>query len=571
MLSLSIITFIAINKIFSNNQIANKKEKNIRFGYVILIIILLIAFTLRIIKLDELNPFIDEYYNLVAAKHLFLDGTFFYDRSKFITWILGAIFSANGGTTIFWGRFVVVIIGIINTLLIYLIGRRYNKWCGYIAAFLFATLPLAIGLARFIREYEFILLFTLSTIYLNLLFHETKKKLYLIPFITILCILGYYFFAIERNLGILLVIIINIIPFYQDIINLIRRFFNWNKIIFFTTCFILLIGVSFVGYKILIESSWFFSGLNIEKKYIYLFFYPGYNVEGSFPNWYLNINFDLLKYPIFIIFGYPLIRENKKTYHIITHYLLFIILVLPFLLFTDRYFAARYVYTAYPFFILIISTGIYLISKDIVNLLKRVHIPKFVSLIIISIFFLFFFSPYNAISSAVNQKNDQIDTRTGFTHYEERKLIQRLYELGYEGDDVVITTLPNVIIFNTNREFLKNMEQENENRRMDGTKKQGEKYYVYDYAKNVFHYHYGGFGYNYSCLDDICTKNEKQRVAQLIDSYEKGWLILDYNRNELWTIEGYPLRDFQTANSIVDYIGKVGNTIPLYIYKWDKK
>jgi hypothetical protein len=548
------------------------KDKKIKYSSIILIGILILAFALRIYKLDLRDPFIDEYYNLVAAKNFYLNGTYQYLRAPFVTHILKYVFIIFNDYSLWGARFISVLIGTINTFLIYLIGRKQEQKVGLLSSFLFATLPIAIGMSVFVREYEYYLFILLLTFFINIEYQTKRKKYLLVLLSSILIYLLYYFIKIEFSVPAILIVVSNILLLGKEIFSTIRHFYRKNKIITIIVYIILsLAGVYFL-FNMLGDLSWFLEdgSFTIHTKYIYLFFYPEYSWKTFFPTWYLGFGPGVLKFFVYLLFTYPLLRAKKNLSYIL-YYVGFGIFTIPFLILADRYFAARYVYYAFPFYILILSLGITLLIKDFLHISKKLNIKKQVASLSIFIVLLFFFSPFNAIYHTLTLKNGEIDKRTEFMHYNESKLFEKLDQLGYKEGDTVLTTMPNTFIFNKDYDFISIDNIDSPNRRLDGYIIDGEEQLAYDYAKNIFHLHYNEHSYNYSALEENYEKNEKQRISKLISEYREGWIVLDYYRNEKWTENGYNLRSFEITDSKITYLGMTTDKKPFYIYKWTKK
>lgn len=543
------------------------KPSNFKFNFVLLFLIIVISTALRIWDLDYLSPFIDEYYNLVAAKNLFINGEFNYIRAPFLTEILSYIFKLKGDITLLGARLFTAILGILNTLLIYLIAKNYNKKVGVISSYLFGVLPLAIGLSRAVREYEFYQFLFLISIFIGMEYLHKKNRFILILTLLISSLLIFYSLKIEFSLPVLFIAFINILFLVKSIFNKFLNLFYKHKKSSFIVFFILFIFALLIFNELKLVTSWLWGEVNIEKQYIHLLFYP-YYTDSILPMWFLGINISYLKYLLFLLFAYPLLRLQKIPSIITLSYFLFFSLTVPFVILSDRYFAARYIYYAMPSYIIILSSGIFLLTKDLLKILNLKKLYSKMILGILCILYLLLFSPFNAIYYTLNEKNGEIDKKTEFMHYDENALWNKLEKEGYKDGDIVISTIPNIFVFNKNYTFLTLETVDSSNRRLDGYIKNNKAHLAYEYAKNVYHLHYSEYSYNYTPLEQYIQKNEKGRVTNLIQENKDGWIILDYFRNETWTKNGYNLRSFQTLNSEIEYLGNTGGDNPFYIYKW---
>ncbi len=577
----SVTTLLLIGyNTFDNQYIRRQKQTqdiNSRFYTAILICILIVALVLRIYNLDFLPPAVDEYYNLLAAKKNFLTGSFGYPRSVFLTELLTVIYKYFG-SNIFLSRLPGVLLGVISTFLMSIIGSRISKQVGLISAYLFSVSPLAVGMARYIRDYEYLIFFFLLAIVSTLILNDFIKNVKLTKlykplfFLIVNIVLAFYFLLDTQSGGILitweaeviLLVILNMQRIWITFLSL-KQFY---KVLLMLTLGVLTLAVV---YFILTDYSWLINSFNINTDYINMLFNPIYGGSSFRLMWYPAI--PLIPSALFILFSIVPLTIEKNRITIIAFYLMLLLSLLPFVLLSDRYFGARYIYFAIPIFILILSIAI---SKvlEIVLTLPIKHYIKYACVLVLFILF----SPFNVIQGLLTEDPNYLDPKTGISHYDHKVLFDTLYNLGYKPGDKVITTRSDMFGYWMNEyTFINKEDTESYPLKRFMYKDNGE--FWYDYT-TVDHYYYissdNGYGTEYStpylgeeCLDKVCTLNEKERITKVMKKIGSGWMIIDKDRNTKWNSNGFPLKDSYTAHNIIHYLLSTEGEKGFDIYYWE--
>lgn len=149
-----------------SKSIKASKSKNKWLYPSLLILLVILAFALRVINLTDLEPHNDEYIHLVAAMGInqyntptiFIDGQMMvgqlYHRAYFLTTFIAFLFAAFG-KSLFLARLPGVIISSLTAIPFYFLGKRINKPIGLIMAGLWAISPWSIAVAKNVREYAY--------------------------------------------------------------------------------------------------------------------------------------------------------------------------------------------------------------------------------------------------------------------------------------------------------------------------------------------------------------------------------------------------------------------------------
>jgi hypothetical protein len=359
-----------------------------------LALIVMLGFILRIWNLNYLQA--SDNFNLMSAKSLYDNGLFLYKRNIDITYMLAFLFKIFG-STLFIARIPFVIIGAISTVLIYFLGKTINTKIALISAFLLAVSPVAIEKSSFVREYDLNMLLGLIFITIILRLFNQKDKQILrrricqISFMAIPCL--YIYGQVFNNETINIIIFTVALVLIPTIIYYINN--NYNKRILLISILILIAG--FVGFIFLIPRLGPFSELfGFEPFFFQMFFNP--NV--SYPvQWFSGSKIsELLILAIFIL---PITTNNKV---IKSCYFAFFISVAVFVFkFQNNlaYLPSRYLYHLYPLYIIILSTGIYMLFLSIK---KNIYY--------ISILAIFIFSQILIIQNTTHAAKHDLDFST---------------------------------------------------------------------------------------------------------------------------------------------------------------
>lgn len=435
-------------------KLLNKKISN---TYLILFLIIFLAFILRIWNLTILPVYIDEYNHLLAIKDLIEKGFTEYNRAYSLS-LIGKLFTQNINILninefIFWSRLPGVIFGSLSILPIYFLGKKIKKEIGFISAFLWAISPWAIGVSRNLREYHLYCFIILIVLVLTVnLFdlikkHKKENNLRIISTLALLSFFSFYSYSID-NLSTLKVgiaiLLISSIHFLLFNLNLkkINSFTQNKKIkkkpIFLALLF--LVSTAIIILKIFLKNP-HFSILHINSNFQYLNLF--FSSSSRVLNWWRDIPGYLIP-GFFIIIGgiWAFLNKNK---HYFLHLFIFLGLLVFYTLFFDRYFRPRYSFYLLPFYSILIASGLYALTEPIIKQKGKQGSQKklFYSILIVAMI-LFSFNFKNTIKAPFLE--DGAPSRlTNEWHDNMSGLISYLEE-NYQKKDTTIISSPGYYI-----------------------------------------------------------------------------------------------------------------------------
>ena len=370
---LAVSMFIAILYKTNNNEIRlyslnklndyfSSHKKLLHISLLSLIVIL--AFILRIINLNILYPYTDEYAHLLAAKSYMESGSFSYTRASLVSY-LAALFYWIGGATsfyeyLYWGRVPAVIFSSLTTIPIYFLARKISLPVALISAFLWAVSPWAIGVGKTIREYAFypfimllVILVLIRLLELILDYEKSNLPKIILCFLPIVVFI-YYIFMVDfaSTLKISLVILPVIAAYY-----LIFKYENikalYSQSRFTKTVTVLLSLLVLYFFVFFAPNLQHISITGLDFTFVWLEFFGTRNVP---MHWWWNHPFQYLSLFICCI-GLIYAYIKRFDYHYM-YLIVFVFILLFFALFYDRYVRPRYIFYALPFFIPIIALGV---------------------------------------------------------------------------------------------------------------------------------------------------------------------------------------------------------------------
>ena len=540
-----------MNKIPILNYLLRWMHKEGWWYCVGLLLLTVIGFGLRIYNLEYLSPLRDEYSHLIGAKRFMLEGTFNYSRASFLTYIVGILFKLNGDTSLFLGRLPSVIFGTLSIIAIYFLAKKINKKVGIISAYLFAFSPFAVGMSRFLREYQaFFLFLILYLLYLSHVVDNFKKtKLNLLKLSTLVKIVVLlspviYYISIEHAAVVLPLYLTSIIfilaPFIVDFLkskNKADKILK-NRLLLICGIFLLIIYIP----TLLQDFRWLLSLEDIQKttQYEDFLFKPDWGYKGSTPQWFSESKFS--KSFAICLFVLPLLFFFKNKQYI-GHLLSFSAIFITFLYFIDWYFAPRYIYYAFPFYITMYACSFYILLTfgKLFNKGKSIIYGLLITIVLIS-----FFNPIVVINCLQNEKNGIADKKTIMIHRDTDQLRQYLKENNFSDKDVLITPNAGIFLYYYNIPFLKNESDLPYNK------------YKYSKTSKKFLYDYGY---------QVAPTNAVQ-VRSIVNKFDMGWIVIDKDRNRHWK-KCLPLENIDVENQTVEYLGAVGGYRGFDIYRWN--
>lgn len=145
------------------------------FFWIVLIVILLIAFGLRVYDLDGQSIWNDEGLSIyrasqsvshILANTITIDGVDTRDTNPPLYFLALHAWRLIGGDSVFALRLLAVMISLLNVPLIYQIGTRvFNRLTGLGAAFLLAISPFHVWMSQEMRNYSLLLFFNMLSFY----------------------------------------------------------------------------------------------------------------------------------------------------------------------------------------------------------------------------------------------------------------------------------------------------------------------------------------------------------------------------------------------------------------------
>lgn|GEM_PF-7041836 len=412
-----------------------------RWRYVIpLFIVFVVGVSLRFYNLGNLSPAGDEYRHLMAMKHFITEGYYEYTDSHIITHILIYIRKITGSESLWLLRLPFAFFGSATILMFYFIGRKINKLTGLIAAYLFAFLPLAVGMSKYIRGYEFET-FTAVLGLLVVLSRSCRRKpiIWLIALTVVLFLLDRYNHNPQFQANAALLILFAGI---YTVIEIITRWFKDKKSRFIAVPSFLLLSL-LVGAFAITKLTPYHTMLKIESRYFYIF-----NSINSEVTWFLPfIPYCVI---IFIILCGLLYRQS---FYLVISILFTTVLMLYFYLYyfdAPRRFQVRYIYLIYPYLIILLSAGSAFIFRLIAHYFS--NRSRYVIPAISIILFLGIFNPGKAIYFTLTAESGQMDKNTQLGHYDDAALIKYINEKQIDVSKV-LTSVPGTLHYYYNQPF----------------------------------------------------------------------------------------------------------------------
>jgi hypothetical protein len=356
------------------------------FTYLLLSGFTIMGFILRAWNLSYIQG--TDTFNIMSALSLHETGTFSYPRNLHITYIGALIFNLFG-QSMEAIRLPFVFLGTISIPLLYLLGKKINTQIGLISAFLLAISPVAIEESSFIREYAELFFWSLVTTNI-LLFLYLKNKWSLRNYIKYygnwsLFLAGFIFaysFIFQTATLKSILLIIGLLGISTNFFVIQRHVPKYVlKYAFYT-----ILVSTILSFFIYIPLTLFSSHFEFVPYWAAMFFDP---MVQTPMQW-----FSFSSLPSLFFFGFfclPLIVKHSKKDIIYILYFVFFAIVL---LFVFKYYNAmgyyhsRYLYFAYPFYIVGFACAIYYTFLVIRISLIRALLPIWIVFLILFIIIL---------------------------------------------------------------------------------------------------------------------------------------------------------------------------------------
>ena len=395
------------------NQFSFEKEpENRRFTFIFLAACFIIGISLRLININQLPPYVDEYVNPGAALKLLQGEQTSYLRAL-VTVTLPLLISYKiFGVSIWASRLPMVLINMAAIFPLFFLTKKINRTVGYLSVVLFILNPWLIGAAKTIREYAVApMVFYVTALLLidllnwddtGLIPYLKKNKFRLMILVVILA------YTIYDRLSVLK---INIAIFGCFILLVAIKYLRQRKLTLVKTLILgtglsviaLLIGQSRIGSRFIPDSA-------------FLQWNPGYFnvlIDGTYQQWY---SFSILGYLILIVGAYIAVRifyDNRySSNHVFSYcFLIFITFLLSLSLsIADAGF--RYGVLIQYWYLILTAVFLYQLYKLINQVAKHKPLQIFLSLMI----FLGLFTNFRAIHQAITYTGGGESQVTHETH-----------------------------------------------------------------------------------------------------------------------------------------------------------
>ncbi len=409
--------------------------------FILLLLVFFLGLGFRLYNLGYLDPAGDEYRHLLAAKHYLADGYYDYPNSNITTGILILTQKLTGSNSLFLLRLPFALIGSLSVLLLFFLGRKLHTTVGLIAAYLYACLPLAVGMSRYIRGYE-ITVFVLLFLTMLLLQGKFIKNIILRGAIYISLFKLFTIFDEDLRTESTFLLFVMFVGIYMAL-HFLDRFSQRvrYKYILLVTAFI----GGLVALPYLTAFQW---EPTPELQYLYIFNFININVM-----WFLPFVPFLL---ILIIALIPVIVSHKNNIVLATSFVvIFTMFVYIYFFEAPRRFQVRYLYSLIPYYIILLSAGVYLV----INLIKkRVADKPYKNPLIVIIFIAFFlvFNPVLATYYTVTEENGTMNQKNQIPNYDAEALLEYIDSQSIDISKI-ITTYPMIFDYYYDRDFIFNL------------------------------------------------------------------------------------------------------------------
>lgn len=405
-----------------------------------LLLIAGVGIFLRFYHLGSLSPAGDEYRHLMAMKHYLAEGFYEYTDSHFVTYLLIIIRKITGSDSLWLLRLPFALFGSASIVMLYFIGRKMNKFVGLVAAYLFAFLPLSVGLSRYIRGYE-LEMFTGILGLLIFLSRPFRRRPLIWSAVMTAVLLGLCYLNnnAQFNATVYLLIIFSVV--YLSI-EYLQRWVGRPRLRRALIPALLAFGFA-VSVVLIAKFSVFHVFQEIEDNYLYIV-----NYTNSDATWFLP----LVPYFIILLTVAAGIM-TRKSFHIMAPFFFVTAVTIFFYMFyfnAPRRFQVRYIYYIYPYLILMLATGtdsLYRLIRSFGWANRRRMLP-----IVCAVIFLAIFNPFKAVYFSLTAESGELDKSTQIARFDHRALTE--YIDSHQIDvSKVITNIPGALNYYYDRPF----------------------------------------------------------------------------------------------------------------------
>lgn len=488
-----------------------------------LVLLVFIAFSIRVYNLTILYPYTDEYAHLIAAKSLLETGTTDYTRAYFLSYTIYILFKIFG-PGLFIARIPGVFFGALTVIPIYFLVNKISKPAALVSAWLWTISPWAVMVSRNAREYAIFPFFMIFYLIFLIYFAKRVSKIvdgqikYTLKemSLTLLAILPFiYAYTIDPLSSFkqitLLIPAVGLYIVYEICMNgniTIKK----NKKTY-AAIIVLVSGVILVLLK-------FIAFTRFRPHYDYRWMQMFFKFDIFEETCWYTLSSSQLLLVLLTFFGIWYVIQEKKDVGIAIVLVCFI--ELYFLCFHfDRYMRPRYAFFVLPVFLSIVGLGIYQLYRSISNLTLNSFARKS-TFILITILLLTLFNPIVTYTAITHNKHGYVPWTTECHDYV--KTVADMYKDKIKSDDILITSMPGMLIWYFDRPLK---------------------------DPNIYEYNY-------------TDEDRFNKIDRIVSKNNAGWIILDWRRNGRWT-EGLPKADFETGGKEIKFLGEYDG---FQVYRW---
>ncbi len=484
---------------------------------VLLLSVIVMGLLLRVFRLANLFPAVDEYYQLIAARQIVQGAALsaVYQRSLWVVTVPVSFAMRIFGYELWAARLVGVLFNVLAILPLYFLMRKINRPIAVLACLLYATSPWIITFARVVREYAYYPFYFYWIIYGMVLFLEGLPngfvfrrdwKIFFKPKMGLLGLALIFPPIYGLSIDPLSTFSLVMIAYFVFGIFILQRF-KFKDRLNLLILTIISSGILINGYKVLERLSGLISQI------------PKFNpfpIEYFFPNpqqqWYFNrlVIIPVIGFLSAIFLCFLIRRMNFIPLFLFTLYGSFLGF---FIFFSKTFFHTRHLSTTELWYILLVAIGLYVFWSLLNALLSlRGSVVKILLMILLGASIL---NPQQVLLPSVSNNPDMPISED---YYHDMSLVQAFMLKHTEGSDVLISTVYGLYAT------------------WEGEPK---------------------FQMNYR----ITSQTPKSDVFSIVDQNRSGWIVIDRIRLDQASMT---VKDFSGKDQI-EYMGLFGDQ---YVWHW---
>jgi len=404
---------------------AEKKKKTWKSPYLLsLAAIVFAGLVFRLVEINEIGIYTDEFTSLIRAMSLVDHGSSVYisggeltqldfmkyntfPRTHFIVWTTSIMFKFFG-QSLLTARLPIIILSAATAIPLYYVGKMINRRVGLIAAILWLMSPWALLIGRLVREYAifplfylivFLILLALSR-WLIMIFERRKKMRFSVLFLGVFAVLFPLAYAFYLDAGSTFQQVI--VPYFTAFLYFVFLLLNSEKIRRQIKVYILsalglfaLVGALFILYLR--------GGVNIALTTEFSSDWTDIILGDSPRQWFNNTGVYLF-YLIFAIATLgSFVAIVKKKFPVIFFYALaFFIFLYAYSFHFGRYSRPRYGFVMHVWMVPLIAFGVYLLYLILRD--QRTRLRKWLAGVTLTVMLLLTFNPVSTYRGIYTQK-----------------------------------------------------------------------------------------------------------------------------------------------------------------------